>query len=420
MANISSFRGWRYNSDLVDDYSDVIVPPYDVITAKERDAYYDRSPYNYIRINLNRLPGNSRYESASSALRHWKNNGVLVKEDQNAIYIVSQTFEQADNMVERIGCICSVQLTEFGNVVLPHEKTIEKHLNDRLQLMEATSANTGQIFMCYQDEEMILENIHGTMVNEPVIDVNLDDVQYRIWRVVEKDIIDQFVSVMLDKTLVIADGHHRYKTALRYAAKHPESDDATRVMGTLVNSKNRGMLILPTHRLLSGIKINIDQIEARLEESFQIKRLDGAGAILAQMNSEPDRKGILGLYHRESDTGLLLNFSSWNKLKTMLPESGQTLRELNTNILHLFVLETVFNIDTNNQKDLRHVSYMRGNKPVSNMLKKEYDYTVACFVNPPSLEDVFNIAESGETMPQKSTFFFPKIYSGLVTRCFEN
>ena len=229
-------------------------------------------------------------------MRHWKKNGVLVKEDQNAIYIVSQTFEQADNMVERIGCICSVQLTELGNVILPHEKTIEKHLNDRLQLMEATSANTGQIFMCFQDEEMILENIHETMVNEPVIDVNLDDVQYRIWKVVEKDIIDQFVSGMLNKTLVIADGHHRYETAIRYAKKHPELDDATRVMATLVNSKNKGMQILPTHRLLSGIKINIDQIEARLEESFQIKRLDGAGAILVQMNSEPDRKGMLGLY----------------------------------------------------------------------------------------------------------------------------
>ena len=323
-------------------------------------------------------------------------------------------------MVERIGCICSVQLTELGNVVLPHEKTIEKYLNDRLQLMEATSANTGQIFMCYQDEEMILENIQEIMVNEPVIDVNLDDVLYRIWPVVEKDKIDQFVSTMLDKTLVIADGHHRYKTALRYAEKHPELDDAARVMVTLVNSKNKGMQILPTHRLLSGIKINIDQIEARLEKSFQIKKLEGADAVLAQMDSEPERRGMLGIYHRESDTGLLLNFSSWNKLKTMLPESSQTLRELNTNILHLFVLETVFNIDTNKQKDLRHVSYMRGNKPASGMLKKENDYTVACFVNPPSLEDVFKIAKSGETMPQKSTFFFPKVYSGLVTRCFEN
>ena len=420
MAKLFPFQGWRYNSDVIDNYSDVIVPPYDVITVKEQDAYYDRSPYNYVRINLNRSPGNRRYESASSALRHWKENGVLIKEDKDAIYIISQTYEQAGNMVERIGCICSVQLTELGNVVLPHEKTIEKYLNDRLQLMEATSANTGQIFMCYQDEEMILENIQEIMVNEPVIDVNLDDVLYRIWPVVEKDKIDQFVSTMLDKTLVIADGHHRYKTALRYAEKHPELDDATRVMVTLVNSKNKGMQILPTHRLLSGIKINIDQIEARLEKSFQIKKLEGADAVLAQMDSEPERRGMLGIYHRESDTGLLLNFSSWNKLKTMLPESSQTLRELNTNILHLFVLETVFNIDTNKQKDLRHVSYMRGNKPASGMLKKENDYTVACFVNPPSLEDVFKIAKSGETMPQKSTFFFPKVYSGLVTRCFEN
>ncbi len=152
---------------------------------------------------------------------------------------------------------------------------------------------------------------------------------------------------------------------------------------------------------------------------FQAESLDGVDALLAHMDSEPDRKGMIGLYHRESDTGLLLNFSGWNKLKTMLPDSIQTLRELNTNILHFFVLGSVFNVDTNDQEHLKHISYLRGNKPVWDMLKKKSNYSVACFVNPPSLEDVFNIAESGETMPQKSTFFFPKIYSGLVTRCFE-
>jgi len=237
--------------------------------------------------------------------------------------------------------------------------------------------------------------------------------------VTQPEKIDQFLLGMKDKILVIADGHHRYKTALRYRSEHPELDDASRVMVTLVNSNNSGMKILPTHRLLSGIEINIDEIKARLKTLFQVKTLDGVDALLTHMDSEPERKGRIGLYHRESNTGLLLNFSGWNKLKTMLPDSNKTLRELNTNILHLFVLGSVFNIDTNNQKHLKHLSYLRGNEPVWDMLKKKSNYSVACFVNPPSLEDVFNIAESGETMPQKSTFFFPKIYSGLVTRCFE-
>ena len=420
LAKIFPFKGWRYNSDIINEYSDVIVPPYDVITPEEQNIYYDRSSYNYIRINLNPSPGNDRYENASSTLDQWKKNRVLIEEDHNAIYIIAQTFEQDGRTVERIGCICSIQLTELGNVVLPHEKTIEKHLNDRLRLMEATRANTGQIFMCYRDEEMILENIYETIVDKPVIDVRLDDVQYRVWPVTQTDKIDQFLSGMLDKTLVIADGHHRYKTALRYRLEHLGSDDASRVMVTLVNSNNSGMQILPTHRLLSGVELNIDEIKARLETLFQVESLDGVDALLAHMDSEPERKGMLGLYHRESDTGLLLNFTGWNKLKTMLPDAIQTLREMNTNILHLFVLGSVFNIDTNDQEHLKHVSYMRGNKPILDMLKKKSDYSVACFVNPPSLDDVFNIAESGETMPQKSTFFFPKIYSGLVTRCFEN
>ena len=190
LAKIFPFKGWRYNSDIINDYSDVIVPPYDVITPEEQNLYYDRSSYNYIRINLNPSPGNDRYENASSTLDQWKKNRVLIEEDHNAIYIIAQTFEQDGGTVERIGCICSIQLTELGNVVLPHEKTIEKHLNDRLRLMEATRANTGQIFMCYRDEEMILENIYETIVDKPVIDVRLDDVQYRVWPVTQTDKID--------------------------------------------------------------------------------------------------------------------------------------------------------------------------------------------------------------------------------------
>ena len=269
MANIFPFKGWRYNSELINDYTKVIVPPYDVITADEQNDYYNTSPYNYIRINLNRSKGDGRYIEAAKFLESWKNESVLVEESDVVIYILSQSFQQDGRSVDRVGCICALELTKLGDTVLPHEQTIEKHLDDRYRLMETTKANPGQIFMCYQDEEIILENIQEMMVNEPVIDVNLDDVLYRIWPVVEKDKIDQFVSTMLDKTLVIADGHHRYETAIRYAKKHPELDDATRVMATLVNSKNKGMQILPTHRLLSGIKINIDQIEARLEESFR-------------------------------------------------------------------------------------------------------------------------------------------------------
>ncbi|MED5316686.1 MAG: DUF1015 domain-containing protein, partial [Candidatus Neomarinimicrobiota bacterium] len=358
------------------------------------------------------------YKDAAISLEQWKKNGVLIQEEQNAIYILSQSFKQSDQTVERIGCICSLQLTELGKVVLPHELTIQKHFLDRLQLMAATSANTGQIFMCYRDDEMILENIYKQIEKDPVVDIVLSDIHYRLWPVMDKNLIGQFAAGMVDKTLIIADGHHRYKTALQYAADHPESGAAKQVMVTLVNSKNSGMQILPTHRIISGVNIAIGNIENSLAEFFHIRKFTGAAAVLDAMNTRPDEKGMLGLYHRESNTGLLLNFKDWNILETEFPETSKTYRELDTNILHVFVLNKVFNIDSNKQTDLNRVAYMRGNEPALDMLKKEHHYDVACFVNPPSLEDVYDIAKSGETMPQKSTFFFPKIYSGLVTRCF--
>ncbi|HDY75924.1 MAG TPA: DUF1015 family protein, partial [Candidatus Marinimicrobia bacterium] len=131
MTNVSPFKGWRYNNELIKDFSNVIVPPYDVITTDEQNQYYEKSPFNYIRINLNRLPKDERYYDAAGSLTEWKKNGVLTEEPKNAIYILSQSFMQNGRMIARVGCICALELTELGQAVLPHEQTIEKHIDDR-------------------------------------------------------------------------------------------------------------------------------------------------------------------------------------------------------------------------------------------------------------------------------------------------
>tara|TARA_B100001559_G_scaffold273419_1_gene242887 strand:- start:237 stop:1094 length:858 start_codon:yes stop_codon:yes gene_type:complete len=283
--------------------------------------------------------------------------------------------------------------------------------------MESTASNSGQIFMCYKDEEMILETIYSNIKSEPSIRVDLDGVEYKIWPVTDKTTVQNYVSGLSSKTLVIADGHHRYKTALKYAENH-NSQDSKHVMVTLVNSQNPGMQIMPTHRLLKGIEKSIEDIKKEIEQYFHYKEFKGAEKLLYEMDMLENQKSIIGLFHKETNTGLLLEFKSWDILESKMSDQSKSLRELDTNILHSFLLKDVFKIDTNRQEDLKHLSYLRGNKPALEMLKKEENYDVACFVNPPSLDDVFSIAESGETMPQKSTYFFPKVYSGLITRCF--
>jgi len=420
MANIYPFKGWRYSSKLINDFTEVIVPPYDVISPSEQNAYYEKSLHNYIRINLNRSAGEDRYFDAANALTLWKNEGILVEEKKEALYILSQSFEHEGKRIDRVGCICSLELTELGVSVLPHEQTIEKHLKDRYKLMETTNANPGQIFMCYQDDGLVLEGIYATLQDDPVINCNLDNIQYRLWAVTDEDSISKFKACISSKDVVIADGHHRYKTALRYYQNNPEISGAENVMVTLVNSNNPGMNVLPTHRLIKDVKINIDDIISNLITYFDVKRFAGPEKVIKMVEGNYKDKGQMGIYHRESDTGLLLNFHSWKELNNVFNDQCQAAQELDTNILHSFVMKEVFSIDTSHQEDLKKISYMRGNKPTINLLKEEKLFDVACFVRAPSLDEIFTIAKAGETMPQKSTFFFPKIYSGLVTRCYGN
>jgi len=417
MAKVSPFKGWRYNPEIIDRIENVFVPPYDVITSEEQDQFYNKSPHSYIRINLNNTPGKAKYFSAANTLNMWIGSGVLIEEDQPAIYIFSQSFTIDGSLVDRIGCICSLELYELGDTVLPHEQTIDKHLDDRYNLMASTSANSGQIFMCYKDEKMILEELYNNIKNEPSINVELDEVRYNVWPITEQITIQRFVSMLDKKTLVIADGHHRYKTALKYAKNH-KSQDSQQVMVTLVNSKNPGMKIMPTHRILRNMDKSIEDIKKDVGHHFSYKEYVGADELLRAMKALEDQGCILGLYHKKSNTGILLEFKSWDILDKLMPDKSKSLRELDTNILHSFLLRDVFNIDTNKQEDLKHLSYLRGNKSAVDMLDREDDYDIVCFVNPPSLDDVFSIAGAGEVMPQKSTYFFPKVYSGLVTRCF--
>ena len=418
MANIFPFKGWRYNSELINDITKVIVPPYDVITTDEQNDYYDTSPYNYIRINLNRSKDDDRYIEAAKFLESWRNESVLVEESDAAVYILSQTFQQNGKSVDRVGCICALELTELGDTVLPHEQTIEKHLDDRYRLMETTKANPGQIFMCYQDEDLILEKMYATLQKDPDIDCDLDKIRYRLWAVTDLEFINQFKAYMSTKDLVIADGHHRYKTALRFYRNNPEINGADQVMVTVINSSNPGMNVLPTHRLIKDVQLGIDDIIKRLNADFNVEWFAGPEKVINILEGENSLKGQMGIYHRESDTGLLLNFHNWKELNNVFTDQCQAAQELDTNILHSFVMKDVFGVNTYNQQDLKKLSYMRGNKPTRELLKEENNFDVACFIKPPTLNEIFTIAEAGEKMPQKSTYFFPKVYSGLVTRCF--
>ena len=413
MPKIHPFKGWRFNTNIVGDISQVIAPPYDVINDADQAALYDRSPYNYVRIILNRSAGMERYSKAAKTFSEWKKNDILKQDTDSSIYLLCQSFRQDEQQIERTGLITKMKVTKLGGDVLPHERTISKHINDRYNLMKATKANTGQIFMSYRDQKRTVESILGSYKDEiPLIDAVLDGIRYRLWRLTDEGQINTIQDVLTGTKAIIADGHHRYKTAYQYAQDHPEINGSDRVMVTLVNAYNDGMHVLPTHRIVYGKPIDDDQFIKKIKGRFDIEKKPSAAELLSEMDQCRASDTInLGALTRVGNA-YLISYKGEENWSSDLSTASQA---LDVNVLHQLILKPACRIDTRNQHDLEHLAYVRGNEPPLEMIKNASDYDFIFFVNPPDLDQIFEVAETGETMPQKSTYFYPKIYSGLVT-----
>jgi len=413
LPKIHPFKGWRFNTNIVGDISQVIAPPYDIINDADQAALYDRSPYNYVRIILNRSAGMERYSKAAKTFSEWKKNDILKQDTDSSIYLLCQSFRQDEQQIERTGLITKMKVTKLGGDVLPHERTISKHINDRYNLMKATKANTGQIFMSYRDQKRTVESILGSYKDEiPLIDAVLDGIRYRLWRLTDEGQINTIQDVLAGTKAIIADGHHRYKTAYQYAQDHPEINGSDRVMVTLVNAYNDGMHVLPTHRIVYGKPIDDDQFIKKIKGRFDIEKKPSTAELLSEMDQcRASDKINLGALTRVGNA-YLISYKGEENWSSDLSTASQA---LDVNVLHQLILKPACRIDTRNQHDLEHLAYVRGNEPPLEMIKNASDYDFIFFVNPPDLDQIFEVAETGETMPQKSTYFYPKIYSGLVT-----
>lgn len=421
MPKIYPFKGWRYDLSLVPDISKVVAPPYDVITKEGQSALYDSSLYNFVRIILNRSAGDDRYRRAAELLNRWKSFGIVREDSEPVLYLLSQSFTHRGKPVNRVGFIAEMELEPLGENILPHEQTIDKHVEDRFHLMKATGTNSGQIFMCYRDPSMVVESVMTEMEKaEPQIDVTTDDgVRYRLWLIKDVPQIHDIRDVLAKTKVIIADGHHRYRTALRFFTQYPDIPGSNRVMVTLVNSFNPGLNVLPTHRLIKTCDKPLDDILSDLEHNFEVRRYPSLESLLAFLDDEVKPGAVcLGLYHRKTGTSLSLIFKAFDQLAREFPGHSDTFRRLPVNIFHNFVLKKVLGLDSTIQQDLERLEYLRGTSDPGECLLRKEDYEIAGLVKPPDLNDIFAVAEEGEIMPQKSTYFYPKIYSGFVFRCF--
>ncbi len=458
MAVIMPIRGLRYNPHKVVNMADVVTPPYDVIDAGAQECYYRRNPYNIIRLEYGKILSednekNNRYTRAAADYQDWLQKSVLIRDMEPAIYLYEQEFNAAGENRVRSGIICGFKLETYENGrILPHEETIPKHKADRLELMRACRANFSPVFSLYADREnRVIITLKNVVKKTPPDVCFADDAGelHRMWVVSDPGAIREVQRIMADKRIFIADGHHRYETALNYkkeregaASSPPEIEPAYNyVMMTLVNIYDPGLIVLPTHRLIKNIRsldVNclIDQIkenfvideyelkpdQANLRQLLGMLERRGPGGQSASENSpgekiegvrEHEHRHAFGLYAGNNKFYLLTLKKDLDPSQMMPAEKSSAWKRLDVSILHTLIIEKYLGICGELRARADHITYTRKEEGAIDAVNRG-EYQLVFFLNPTLVEEVTAIAGQGEKMPQKSTFFYPKLITGLV------
>jgi uncharacterized protein (DUF1015 family) len=436
MAHIYPFRAWRYNPSAV-RLEDVVTQPYDKITPSMQQAYYDRSPYNLVRIILGKpelfdaAEGESVYTRAARDFRAWQDQGVLAQEKSPAIFAYSQRFKVPGTEIvkERRGFIALGKLHDYAEqVVFRHEQTLSKPKSDRLNLLKATRAHFGQIFMLYSDAAGSVEHLLYDGAGPAEAEVTDEyGVLHRLWKVSDPAVINLLTTAMADKKLIIADGHHRYETALNYSKEHASSAPAktefstsqlpqpaypeAAVMMTFVNMDSEGLVILPTHRVVHSLA-NFDPaaFAKAAEEFFTVTALPAADAS-SYIDTLTDQNGTA--FVAVARAGAFLLRSKAGPVATALAALPERQRQLDLSCLHSIILDRLLGLDAEKVREQTNLRYLRdAGEAVELVRRGEAD--VAFLTNPVSMEQLKEVAFAGDVMPQKSTDFFPKLLSGLT------
>lgn len=410
MAIIKPFNAYRYNTEKTDNIDALITQPYDKISVIMQKAYYQKSPYNIVRIILSdpaiETISNTqdKYIAANQYLEKWISEQVLVQDKSPGIYVYSQNFILPNGAErQRTGFIAIGKIGD--SKIHAHENTLSGPKKDRLDLLRATKAHFGQIFMLYEDREQKINNLlkDFSKKNEPLVIHDEDQNTHKLWQCFDKAIISQIQNLMLDKELFIADGHHRYETAMNYKTEamslgqYNESMDFC--MMTFVNMYDQGLAILPTHRCIKNIDFNLNNIMRKLENNFIIKQEASIDDLQKSLDANQDKHSF----------GILLKDQYY-----LLVLHSQVLENLiDVEILHQLILEDVFNITEADQKAGTKITYVRKIEEAVHLLASEE--VQACFLlNPTKIEEIKKTVLKGKKMPQKSTDFYPKLLTGLT------
>lgn len=435
MAEIRPFKGLRYNNQKI-KLEEVITEPYDRIPPALQEDYYRRNPCNVVRIILGKDddPEHSekdKYKRAKIYLDEWEKDGLLIREDQNALYLYEQEFQVKGEKKKRTGLITRVKLEEFSSrKVLPHEKTFPKHKIDRLNLLRATNTNTGQIFLLYKDDQDTVSQTIERARQEAELGAEMIDeanFQHRIWIIKNKETIQRIQEAMADKVLIIADGHHRYETSLNYQKEILEKEKEAKgdepfnyIMMTLFKLEDPGVVILPTYRLVKGLdKLSDEGLKNLLLPYFEISEVDWPDTSDKSKLEEVQNKILNGnhafaAYVSQFTMFFIFNLKSEDLLEKEITEDrSKEWKRLDVAILHSLIIDKLQALSSEPFSLENNVSYIRNlDEGIGKVEQGEFQ--IIFLMKPVSLHQIREVVENGEVMPQKSTDFFPKLKSGLV------
>jgi uncharacterized protein (DUF1015 family) len=433
MPEIQAFRGIRYDLGHVGSLSDVIAPPYDVISPELQDALYKKHPANVVRLILNREePGdddaNNKYVRAARFLKNWRIEGVLFFESAPSLYVYHQTFTYRGQTHTRRGFMGRCRLQRFGEGnIYPHEETMSGPKADRLLLTNACKTNLSQIFGLYPDANAEVQDLLEAAVagSTPLEATDHLGVVHRMWPVSDVALVGKISALMNSKPMFVADGHHRYETACNYRdqlakdGKLTDQHPANYVLMMSIGMNDEGLLVLPTHRLFRGVpELSAEELIAKLGDSFAT-RIAGEGADLAdvvwdEIESEGEQ-GTLGLFTKKDERWVIARITNAGRARMaqLAPDRSEDWRELGVAVLHRLVIDSLLGAAGHPTPKYVHL--------VEEVVEgaETGEFPLCALVMPATVDHIKIISEHGERMPAKSTYFYPKLLSGLVLHSLE-
>jgi uncharacterized protein (DUF1015 family) len=416
MATVRPFRGLRFER-AAGALADLVAPPYDVVSPEQRDSLAAKNEHNVVRLTLPEQEPDDRskfvkYARSAARLAEWKRDGTLQVEPQPAYYRYTQTFEVPGTGLScsRTKLITTIKVEPYSKgVVLPHEQTFPKHKEDRMRILEATRAHLECIFGLFEDDDQAVHSLIASAPATNVADFTTEDdgIRHVVDLIDDAEVCDQITSAIAPKKVWIADGHHRYETALAFREQLGPRDGLIAedfMMMALCSISDPGLVLLPTHRILKTLPVGHEEFEQRLAKHFNVVKCANKDLVTTIGKVKGRAFGIA----LPGGTGLVAQFDDVDAITKQIDgPGGMELKRLDVSILHGFIFEKLLGLTGHD-----FFGYTRVEQEALDAV--EHGAPAAFLMNPPSVQDMRDVATAGDFMPQKSTYYYPKLLSGLV------